>query len=168
MTLKRVKKRKKTLSPSPLSLLFRPAQLPFIFPFLSARKPSQAAGLLSRARRRPTLAHLLLPLAQHRIPLFFFGQATGRWGPADRPSFYLRLRVNRAPSWLAGRYRPPPPCPSPSTGAINLAMKLPLHSPSLINRYPLNPPPPLNSLSRPAIDGHGRWGTASLRHPEPI
>jgi hypothetical protein len=41
---------------------------------------------------------------------------------------------------------------------------LPHHSPSLIDSYPLNSPPPFYSLSRPAIDGHGRRGTASLRH----
>jgi hypothetical protein len=122
------------------SLPAGPTPIPFPFSFspqtLSGRRRSFPSAQAAHAGPSSPST------AQHHTPLFFFGQATGRWGPAVRPSFYLRPRVNRAPSWLASHYRPPPPRPSPSASTINLPMKLPLHSPSLIDRYPLNPPSP--------------------------
>jgi hypothetical protein len=165
MTLKRVKKKKENpLSLSSLpSLPAGPTPIPLPFSFspqtLSGRWPSFPRAQAAHAGPSSPSAGP----APH--PSFLFWTSHWQVGP-DRHALLLPSAAGQPRPFMA--HRPPPPCPSPSTGAINLAMKLPLHSPSLIDRYPLNPPSPLNSLSRPAIDGHGRWGTASLRHPEPI
>jgi hypothetical protein len=157
MNLKRVFK-KENIFPSPLSpfsLQAQPARLSLPLSFLSACEANLG--------RRPSLPRLHALVAQSAfprrpnapLPPFLFRPAADRWGSEVRVIPNLRPLVSPPPPPIkaAARYRSSPARPllQPAQPRFKAAVKLLVHPPSSIGRYP----PPLLNLS-PLNSNQGR------------